>query len=179
MKNKLKTYVIMVSQTYPAYHSKKMELTHFIDKIQYGIKYHNSNYHPNFYYGNDKIHTFRGNYTLWEMRIKEVLAGNAVISLRYHTLGRYVKGNKQIEIVQLDKHSGVGVEKFSFSDGEVLSPYVYLSDDENKAVYDEIWKNDGLEKNDFLEWFEKGDYDLNEPMACIQFTSFRYGTAKE
>ncbi len=173
MEKKLKTYVIFVSRTYPAYHSKKGQLTHFIDRIIYGIKYHNTNYHPNFHWGNDKIHTFRGNYQLWKKRVDEVLDGKAVIVLKYHSLGRYVKGNKQIEFVRLDKNSGVGVQKAELNFKTLVSR---IDEDAFNQNIDQLGRNDGLEWEDFREWFLKGKYDLREPLACIQFTSFRYGT---
>lgn len=171
----------MVSRTYPAYHPKKGQLTHFIDRIIYGIKYHNSNYHPTFHWGNDKIHTFRGNFPLWKKRIDEVLAGNAEIVLKYHSLGRYVKGNKQIEFVRLDKDSGVGVQPVKLYGDDTAN--VWDSDNITRdewphiEFFETIAKNDGLDVQDFKDWFEKGDYDMSEEFACIQFTKFRYGKA--
>jgi hypothetical protein len=37
---------------------------------------------------------------------------------------------------------------------------------------DKLSKNDGLSLPDFKAWFM--GYDLNEPMAIIHFTTFRY-----
>ena len=175
---KLKTYVIMVSRTYPAYHHRKGQPTYFVEKIQLALNmlvqvpdYLLIDLDP-------KIHTFRGNFPLWKKRIDEVLSGNAVIVLKYHTLGRYVKGNKQIEFVRLDKDSGVGVQEFLFGYESASFPTLITGERVITATMvglNEVSENDGLLSNDFKEWFEKGDYDMNEAFACIHFTSFRYG----
>ncbi|MDD3079113.1 MAG: hypothetical protein PHH37_08415 [Paludibacter sp.] len=169
---KIKTYVIFISLTFPAYHSRKGDHTYFIEKLlgrqticeaPVCVK---------------KLHTFRGNYKIWKKRIDEVLAGNAIISIRYHTLGRYVKGNEQIEVAQFNNNSFIGIQEA-----------IYLPDFKNDfrgmaircddgLFYDfpfyKVAENDGLRLSDFMEWFEKGKYNLKEPMACIHFTSFRY-----
>jgi len=156
---KLKTYVFFISLTYPAYHSRRRELTGFVEKISSSIK----------------IHTFRGNYPLWEKRIQEVLAGNAVIVIKYHTLGRYVKGNQQIEFARLDKNSGIGIQKVMFRGETICSPVLIEGDKKTNLYVHEVSKNDGLTVNDFVEWFYSGAYDMNKPFACIHFTPFRYG----
>jgi len=177
MAKKLKTYVIFVSRTYPAYHSKKGQPTNFVEKISCGCQCPGECDICDFKLGK-KITTFRGNYPLWKKRIDEVLAGNAVIVLKYHTLGRYVKGNQQIEFARLDMDSGVGIEEVLFDNAKIY--YAYLkTDHKKKKKYMPIRliaKNDGLTYDDFSVWFEKGDYDLKKSFACIHFTSFRYGT---
>ena len=117
-----------------------------------------------------KIHTIRANYELWEKRIKDVQDGKAVLSIRYWSGKPY--NSKQVEIHQLDKDSGVGVQKicYTIDNSENYRPIIY---DSCKIIgLQELSKNDGLSLDDFKEWFKK--YDLSKPMAIIQFTDFRY-----
>jgi len=190
----------MVSRTYPAYHPKKGQPTYFVEKIlarQFeridadgcDMCYQSEEIScvdcPYRIIGDSmKFHTFRGNFPLWKKRIDEVLSGNAVIVLKYHTLGRYVKGNKQIEFLRLDKESGIGVEEIYFHCGVIEAPNFIIRKENKKPKakllsITEISKNDGLDFIDYKNWFEKGDYDLKETFACIQFTSFRYGSKTE
>lgn len=180
MAKKLKTYVIMVSRTYPAYHSRKGLPTYFVEKITNSIKPGIAFIdHFGYRITDLKLHTFRGNYPLWKKRIDEVLAAKAVIVLKYHSLGRYVKGNKQIEFARLDKDSGVGVQEAIYN-SEFEEPYEGMAIRCEDGFYRDfpfykVAANDGLTDKDFADWFEKGKYDLKDSMACIHFTSFRYG----
>lgn len=169
----MKTYPILVSTKFPSYHKRNGENTYFREKILNAVK---GNYWPdidglNHFIDELKLHTCRANYELWEKRIKEVQTGMAVISLRFHTLGRYVKGNKQIEFCRLDKCSGVGVQKLEFYKSDLCYPIVDENTDSN-TVWPNLHINDGLEFDDFKDWFKP--YDLSEPMAIIHFTNFRY-----
>jgi hypothetical protein len=179
----------MVSTKYPAYHKRKGEPTYFPEKIKELLSeskectncivcssesclhrkkiLQNKNYiKPNY---PDKLHTIRSNYPLWEKRIKEILEGKAILSIRYHSLGRYVKGNKQIEICKLNKDSGIGIQKLEFWYNLTNNAQV---DDRLYPTISELSKNDGLNIIDFKEWFKP--YDLSEPMAVIWFVDKRY-----
>lgn len=178
MKTKnIKTYVIFVSRTHPAYHSKKRQETQFVEKIMCGCKCHGDCKECDFKVGK-KIHTFRENYEWWKNCIDEVLAGNAVIVLKYHTLGRYIKGNKQIEFARFDKDSGIGIQEAIYKT-DFEEPFSGMAIRCGDGVFRDfpfykIAENDGLLLADFRCWFEKGKYDLTKPMACIHFTKFRY-----
>jgi DNA-directed RNA polymerase subunit RPC12/RpoP len=116
-----------------------------------------------------KLHTIRANYDLWSKRIKEVQEGKAILSIRYWSGKPY--NSKQVEICQLDKGSGVGVQKLR----SFMWQYAIIDLGENgtdSMEISELAKNDGLSENDFCEWFRK--YDLSKPMAIIHFTNFRY-----
>lgn len=175
---KLKIYVIFVSRTYPAYHSKKGQPTFFEDKILRAIR--QSPYTDDIAIDIDpKLHTFRGNYLLWKTKIDEVLAGNAVIVLKYHSLGRYVKGNQQIEFARFDKDSGIGIQEAIYKT-DFEEPFSGMAIRCEDGVFRDfpfynVAENDGLTEADFACWFEKGKYELSDPMACIHFTNFRYG----
>lgn len=140
------TYVIMISKTFPSYHSRKGEPTNFKEKILEG----------------EKIHTIRQNYALWEKRAKKVNAGLAVVSLReWEGMPRR---SKQVEIMQLEK---IGVQSIENPNSTILI------DNVGKPLlrWDKISKNDGLELEDFQEWFKECTKKLN---AIIYFTDFRY-----
>ena len=164
----MKTFVLLVSRTFPKGHKMEGEQTFFVEKILAAL---------GFPYLNDenikKFHTCRKNYELWAKRIKEVQEGKAVLSLRYwqDERGRSVKGNKQVEFAVLDKDSGVGVQMLTFDEGSLMQTYANINNDYNVRIWD-LAKNDGLSIDDFKDWFK--NYDLSKPMAIIQFTEFRY-----
>ena len=182
MTNKLKTYVAMISRTYPAYHPRKGQPTYFVEKIQLALNllvempdYLLIDLDP-------KIHTFRGNLPLWQKRIKEVQEGRAILSLRYWSGSPYNyqrDGSKPIEFAQLNKDSGIGIQEAIY-ESDFDMPFCGMAircEDEmfRDFPFYQTAENDGLLQKDFADWFEKGKYDLKEPMACIHFTSFRYG----
>ena len=75
-------------------------------------------------------------------------------------------------IIYLNKNSGIGVEMFQF--GANSLEYITWALINNETVlYDDISYNDGLSKDDFINWFL--NYELIEPFAIIHFTNFRYG----
>lgn len=168
----MKTYVLTVSRVFPATHNKRGEQTYFIERISpifckaYSNCEHNDCPHCE-YVVNPKIHTIRANFPLWEKRIKEVQAGKAILSIRYWSGKPY--NSTQVEICQLDKDFGIGIQKLK------LNEFVDLFIDEtqhNFSTVRQLAQNDGLLFEDFLEWFKK--YDFSKPMAIIHFTKFRY-----
>ncbi len=175
----MKTYVLTVSRTFPAKHKRKGEPTYFVEKIGKGLGLNEVQVREEF--GQDilpKLHTIRENYAEWKKRFEKIDAGEACLSIRYHTLGRYVKGNRQVEIARLTKEDGIGLQIVDLRN-EAGVEYLasirdgFKSDDRIVSVKKHtIAHNDGLSYNDFKEWF-KG-YDLSKPMALIQFTEFRY-----
>jgi len=165
----VKTYVLIVSKTFPKTHSKSGKHTFFIEKINEAkISISETPIMGS------KIHTLRGNYQLWKKRIDEIQKGKAILSLRFWIGKPY--NSKQVEFLQLDKSSGIGIQGLYFDFNRILEPFISSEDSKNELqTYlstHEIARNDGLNYLDFKEWF-KG-YDLNEPMAIIHFTAFRY-----
>lgn len=155
----MKTYVLTVSQKFPASHPRAGELTNFPDAILQG----------------GKIHTIRANFELWEKRINEVIKGAARLSVRVWTDKPY--NSPQREIISLDSTHGVGIQKLEFWPvSNFWAAYTYSEKDEqefySEVTSEKLAKNDGLTLNDFTAWFK--DYDLTEPMAVIHFTPFRY-----
>ena len=169
----MKTYVLIVSRIFPKTHKRAGEETHFTTKIELNeniwrgtnstLKLSLSEF------GTPKLHTIRANYVLWANRIKEIQEGKAIISIRYWSGEPY--NSKQVEICQLDKNSGIGVQILFFDECKINKPLI--ADSSKTFILPSlIAKNDGLSLEDFKDWFRK--YDLSKPMAIIHFTSFRY-----
>lgn len=152
----MKTYVIIVSEFFPKTHPRAGEKTDF----PLAIKHY------------DKIHTIRANYELWKKRFEKIDKGEAILSIRIWEGKPYT--SKQLEIFKYDKTKGIGLEKLTFftdkDDMPRLSYPLVNHYAEPKIEY--IAKNDGLTYTDFKDWFR--EYDLNEPLAIIHFTDFRY-----
>ena len=148
----MKTYVLTLSRYFPKTHKRAGEQTHFVEMVENVT-------HPLLRCAcGAKKHTIRQNFELWQKRISEIQKGNAILSIRYWSGKPY--NSKQVEICQLNRFSGIGIE-------EVIFPCV-----ENYSKIIEIAKNDGLSIEDFEEWFKK--YDFSKSLAIIHFTAFRY-----
>lgn len=161
----MKTFNLIVSRTFPSTHKRKGEQTFFPEKILNAIgksdwKWQDENFNVDI--EEEKYHTIRANYSLWEKRIKQVQEGKAEIRICYWEQpgGMWKKGNRMIEVCRLGKDDGVGVQKINF---DPIPYHIELSD---------LAKADGLTEDDMKSWF-KG-YDLSEPLAIIHFTKFRY-----
>ena len=102
----MKTYIITLSRYFPAKHSKAGMPTNFKEKFIKG----------------EKMHTIRANFRLWEKRIKEVQAGDAVLSIRQWTGKPY--RSKQVEIAQLTATDGVGIQKICFLGEDFNGGYI-------------------------------------------------------
>lgn len=192
---KIKRYRLGVSRYFPKTHPRKGEPTYFVEKIYQGLgllmpcKPHC--YSETICNGkhclidsmnlNDKIHTIRANYPLWEKRMKEVQAGMAVIELFYWSGKPY--NSPQVVFATLEKNSGCGVQKLNWR--EMIQVGSERAMVQNEKIYtplieytsaaptiETISLNDGLSLEDFKAWF-KG-YDLSKPMAIIHFSGFRY-----
>jgi hypothetical protein len=165
----MKTYVLMVSERFPQTHKRAGQQTWFVEKInEAGMPISDEPIMGK------KIHTCRSNYPLWSKRIKEVQEGKAVLSLRYWEGKPY--RSKQIEFIQLDKDSGVGIQKLLITNKDI-EKYELSVFNENLHLYLNrkascIAENDGLSLDDFAEWFK--NYNSSACMAIIHFTNFRY-----
>jgi hypothetical protein len=150
------TYVLTVSEFFPKTHNKASLPTGFINAISKKWK----------------KHTIRGNYVLWLKRFKKINEGKAVISVRSWSGKPY--RSTQTEHFVFDKDDKIGLEKIEFDDDKDDVPclrYPLINNNSQPSIFS-VAENDGLSLQDFKEWFK--NYDLNEPMAIIHFTSFRY-----
>lgn len=153
----MKTYVITLSKTFPAWHPRKGEPTEFLEKFLNGQTGK----------GNAKLHTIRANYPLWEKRIREVQNGKAVLSVRQWSGRPYA--SKQVTVATLSADDGVGIQQLRLINVYGCNrPIVGIGD----VNFHGLSKNDGLSYQDWKAWFK--NYDMTKPLAIIHFTLFRY-----
>lgn len=163
----MKTFVLTVSRVFPTTHTRKGQETFFPQKIdQLNMVDSLKLFQP------QKIHTIRANYELWKTRIEQVQKGEAILSIRYWSEKPY--RSKQVEICQLDKDSGIGVQELFFKLSSLHLPTIDTNSSGKYSVpsLELLSKNDGLSVNDFKEWFK--NYDLSKSMAIIHFSAMRY-----
>lgn len=167
----MKTYVITLSEKFPTTHPRKGQETEF------GRSFLNGK----------KIHTIRGNFPLWEKRLKEVQEGRAVLSVRQWTGVPYRSPQKELR--RLTKEDGVGIQKVVFSRSEWDESdgrqhfCNWATVDGREINLDDAAQNDGFSGFlDFILWIEPS-MDRQTPdnegwrhleLAIIQFTKFRY-----
>lgn len=166
----MKTYVITLSQVFPAGHKRAGELTKFRATFQSGqtcskCKKRNLAMCTGECFSGLKIHTIRANYPLWLKRITEVQQDKAVLSVRQWTGKPY--RSQQEEIAMLTSENGLGVQELKMID--LFRPTTING---NRVELPDLAANDGLSFNDWYYWFKS--YDLKQPMAIIHFTKFRY-----
>ena len=152
--SKIKTYNIMLSRVFPTTHPKALQETDFKPKVMAAL-----NGMPCY---RKKLHTIRANYELWKKRFEEVERGYAVINLRQWIGSPYRSKT-------LTSKDGIGIQKLTFYTSRIVYPTI---DDNYQPTILEISSNDGLSKDDWIDWFR--GYDLSQPMAIIHFTDFRY-----
>lgn len=190
----MKTYVLMISKVFPAYHPRAGHPTFFKEAIAAGIEGNRlvtlttsrrvgkHNIILNEQAG--KLHTLRGSYDLWKKRAEKINRGEAILSLREWSGKPYA--SKQEEFMQLTK---VGVQEILISrpnylgresvfqiaiDRKKIAAYsdkalIPAVDQGKEKVFQNICKNDGLSVDDFCKYFK------NPLDGCIiHFTDFRY-----
>ena len=167
----MKTYVITLSQKFPAKHPRKGELTNFNNQLLNAV-WRSHNMSVGFPQFGMKLHTIRANYPLWKKRFEQIEAGKAILSVRYWTGNPYA--SKQMEICKLSAKDGIGIQKF-----EVWANYAGINnwqhfkiDDHGYMSINDIPNKDGLSREDWINWFK--NYDITKPMAIIHFTNYRY-----
>lgn len=142
----MKVYVLTLSKKFMSTHPRAGQLTNFFDKIK----------------NKTKKHTIRGNYDLWKKRIDEIHHGKAILSIREWSGKPYA--SPQIELM---KTTQVSVQKLE----RTLLGW-FVDDVDKDLCFYELSANDGLSFEDFKSWFKS--VKINEPMAIIHFTNFRY-----
>ena len=158
----MRTYVLIISSSFPKTHKRAGEQTYFKEKIGTALMNHEKPHGLH-----EKLHTIRGNYELWEKRFEKIDRGEACLSIREWTGMPY--RSKQIEFARLTKDDGIGIQSLH------MTPLGWFVDGcDTDITTKDFAKNDGLTLIDFSHWF-KGEISIDmEPMAIIHFTEFRY-----
>ena len=176
----MKTYILILSRTFPAKHPRKGEHTNFDYQILNAIlREHNMSI--GFPQYGVKLHTIRSNYALWSKRFKQIEAGKACLSIRYWTGIPY--HSKQTEIVKLTKEDGIGLQKayierlqyIGRNDMNLSLRVVrdYWQTEDPIVDGETMAKNDGLSSlRDWMPFFN--GHNISKPLAIIHFTKFRY-----
>lgn len=175
---KIKTYVITLSEFFPATHRRAGQPTDFRAAMITGrtcarCKERNpAMCMGECFTGFRKRHTIRANYPLWEKRIKDIQEGKAVLSVRQWTGKPY--RSKQVEIARLTAEDGVGIQKLELELADKSFGIYHPRIDEGKgcASLAQLANNDGLSLDDWKDWFRH--YDRTKPLAIIHITKFRY-----
>lgn len=149
----MKTIVLMLSQTFPATHSRFGEPTNFRDG-----------------FGVTKLHTIRKNKNgYWDKCAQEINEGKAILSVREWT-GRPYRSKMR----ELARYTKIVLQHVSMSrTREFPLPSVYV-DGKDVNIYT-VSENDGLELPDFIEWFFPCNNDIASfEGVVLQVTNFRY-----
>ena len=166
----MKTYVITLSQKFPAKHPRKGEPTNFNNQLLNAV-WRSHNMSVGFPQFGMKLHTIRANYPLWKKRFEQIEAGKAILSVRYWTSKPYA--SKQMEICKLSAKDGIGIQRLFFNaDRDGQHVWWNFNIDGRYDVIERLAANDGLSLDDWKAWFK--NYDLSKPLAIIHFTKYRY-----
>ena len=158
----MKTYVLTLSKFFPYNDVRKGERTLFEKAIKEWQVFKGESFYPY-----PKIHTIRSNYELWHERFQEIEKGNAQLSIRQWSGIPY--RSKQEIICNLTKADGIGLQKLEVR-GFLITQPMYV--DGRCIDSRDLARNDGLSELDWMNWFN--EYDLQQPLAVIHFTDFRY-----
>ena len=177
MKDKMKTYILMLSESMLLTHPRSGEPTNFRQsfanarmcaKCQETMK---GMCMGECVTGYRKRHTIRGNYEYWYKVFEEIEAGDACLSVR-QWIGKPYR-SKQVELARLTCKDGIGLQKMEFKkvDNSML-PYVYTGESAVPVNESVMAENDGLDIQDWRDWFR--GVEEGEAMPIIHFTKFRY-----
>lgn len=159
------TYVITLSRNFTLKHPRHGEPTGFRESTLNAI-WQSHEMKCGFTDFGMKLHTIRGNYSLWVKRFRKIERGQAILSLRFWSGIPY--RSTPIELCKLGINDGIGLQMLWFRYGNICEPII----DSKSIDVERIAKNDGLNEKDWLKWFEKED--LYDTFAVIHFTKFRY-----
>lgn len=112
-----------------------------------------------------KIHQIKPDFLLWKIKIDEVKAGKAILSIREWEGDPF--RSKQSEIARFTQHDSLGIQHISFDlankiflvDGKEMDPELIMT---NECSYLDV----------FSFWFERQNPQMD--MALIQFSDFKY-----
>ena len=152
MEKKIKKAILTLSKVFPVTHSRKGYPTGFRDKLEKG----------------EKKHTIRSNYDWWAKKMDAINNDRMYLSIREWSGKPYC--SPQNELCKIHK---IGLQKVTMTyDSNDSVPQIWI--DGKQIPIQDVCKNDGLEFNDFVEWFFGHSKSNEFEGVCIQFTNFRY-----
>lgn len=166
----MKTYVLILSSTFPADHPRAGKETFFKEGIRNGISGDVEKYEYQHY----KIHTIRSNYELWHKRIGEIKRGDAVISVRQWSAKPY--RSRQVEICKITKDNNPGTQQVFMTYNQIFGYEASVNSQElfGQLEREKLAENDGLSVDEFSNWFFKRGKVDEFSGVIIHFTGFRY-----
>lgn len=158
----MKTYPIIISQTFPKSHPKAGQPTGFVEGVR----------------TRKKLHTIRKSVDFWIDRIQRIGRGEGVLSVRTWSGKPY--RSPQIEVCSFPNEEAE--VKPSYEYAKRVSETEFLIFDREHDLIKNKWglqipstklaENDGLSHQDFLDWFR--DVKTGEVTVIIHFQSQSY-----
>lgn len=171
--NGKKLVVLMLSQAFLMGHSKVGKPNYFVEQLSNALHEH-SEYEvqlsdsESVVVRGKKLHTIRENYEYWKEKAGKINAGEMELSIRVWSGKPY--RSPQVEIARLS-HVGVQLVEMGYSTDDA-QPIVYVDNVLKPNVAAEMAKNDGLQLEDWIEWFFKKTNTFRG--VILHFTDFKY-----
>lgn len=163
----------MLSQAFLMGHSKVGKPNYFVEQLSNALHEH-SEYgvqlldNESVVVRGKKLHTIRENYEYWKEKADKINAGEMELSIRVWSGKPY--RSTQVEVARLS-HVGVQLVEMSYST-EDAQPIVYVDNVLKPNVAAEMAKNDGLQLENWIEWFFKKTNTFRG--VILHFTDFKY-----
>lgn len=163
----------MLSQAFLMGHSKVGKPNYFVEQLSNAL-YEHSEYKvqlsdsESVVVRGKKLHTIRENYEYWKEKADKINAGEMELSIRVWSGKPY--RSTQVEVARLS-HVGVQLVEMGCST-EDAQPIVYVDNVLKPNAAAEMAKNDGLQLEDWIEWFFKKTNTFRG--VILHFTDFKY-----
>lgn len=150
-----KKIVLTLSRTFPSWHRfLSGELTGFAEALRSG----------------QKIHTIREDAKhLWSKKYEEIVSGRKYLSVREWTGKPY--NSEQRELARYDE---IGLQRVSMFRSVGDEPMLRVYVDDKEIPVEDVARNDGMDVEDFMEWFFHKGGPASFEGVIIHFTKFRY-----
>lgn len=158
----MEEHKLFINTRFPVYHSRAHEATGLDKKLNNLIEKKRNT--------QKLLHVFKPHYAEWAARFKQI--ADKTSSLTVCVYDTRPNRNIPITMCNLTSKHGIGLQKAIYNGST-------LSIDGKEVPLEQAAKDSGLTTADFKEWIERytqpesGKTERN-PLACIQFTDFRY-----
>lgn len=171
--NGKKLVVLMLSQAFLMGHSKAGKPNYFVQQLTNALRGYSEHEiqlpdGSSIIVRGKKLHTIRENYEYWKEKTAKINAGEMELSIRVWS-GKPYK-SQQVEVARLS-HVSIQLVEMSYS-VEDSQPIVYVDNVLKPNIAEEMAKNDGLQLEDWTEWFFKKTNTFRG--VILHFTDFKY-----